>query len=71
MNRLNPKKLLHSKWTAIKPKEKQKHFMVTKVEFDEEGEVSLCIIEAVLTRTEYQINWRELMQQRNWNFGWK
>ncbi|MGS0676319.1 TIGR02450 family Trp-rich protein [Shewanella sp. 125m-1] len=71
MNRLNPKKLLHSKWTAIKPKEKQKHFMVTKVEFDEEGEVSLCIIEAVLTRTEYQINWCELMQQRNWNFGWK
>ena len=71
MNRLNPKKLLHSKWTAIKPKEKQKHFMVTKVEFDEEGEVSLCLIEAVLTRTEYQINWRELMQQRNWNFGWK
>ncbi|MGS0692606.1 TIGR02450 family Trp-rich protein [Shewanella sp. 30m-9] len=71
MNKINPKKLLHSKWTAIKPKEKQKHFMVTKVEFDEEGEVSLCIIEAVLTRTEYQINWRELMQQRNWNFGWK
>ena len=38
MNRINPKKLFRSKWTAVSPMKKEKHFMVTEVEFDE-GEV--------------------------------
>ena len=25
MNRINPAKLLHSKWTAVEPKNKEKH----------------------------------------------
>ncbi|NLZ79547.1 MAG: TIGR02450 family Trp-rich protein, partial [Gammaproteobacteria bacterium] len=29
MHRINPKKLLHSKWTAVSPVNKEKHFMVT------------------------------------------
>jgi hypothetical protein len=28
MNPLNPKKLLLTKWTAVKPVAKQKHFLV-------------------------------------------
>ncbi|MEZ8121272.1 TIGR02450 family Trp-rich protein [Vibrio splendidus] len=43
MNRINPKKLLRSKWTAVSPIKKEKHFMVTEVEF-EEGEVIRCLI---------------------------
>lgn len=31
MNPLNPKKLLLTKWTAVKPVAKQKHFLVSKV----------------------------------------
>ena len=31
MNPLNPKKLLLTKWTAIKPVAKQKHFLVSRV----------------------------------------
>ena len=31
MNPLNPKKLLLTKWTAVKPVAKQKHFLVIKV----------------------------------------
>ena len=31
MNPLNPKKLLLTKWTAVQPVAKQKHFMVSKV----------------------------------------
>jgi membrane-bound lytic murein transglycosylase B len=31
MNPLNPKKLLLTKWTAVKPLAKQKHFLVNKV----------------------------------------
>ena len=45
--------------------------MVTKVKFDEQGEVSLCLIEAVLTRAEFSIDWRELTQETDWLMGWK
>jgi hypothetical protein len=31
MNPLNPKKLLLSKWTAVKPLARQKHFLVSRV----------------------------------------
>ena len=31
MNPLNPKKLLLSKWTAVTPVAKQKHFFVSRV----------------------------------------
>ena len=70
MNKINPKKLLNSKWTAVQPINKQKHFLVTKVKFDENGEVSLCLIEAVLTRKESIIEWRELTQPQIWRQGW-
>ena len=30
-NALSPKKLLHTKWTAVAPRNKEKHFIVTKV----------------------------------------
>lgn len=30
-NQINPKKLRLSKWTAVNPQEKEKHFLVTKV----------------------------------------
>lgn len=71
MNRINPKKLLNSKWTAVEPKDKQKHFMVTKMKFDDDGEVSLCLIEAVLTRKETAIDWQELTDHKVWLQGWK
>ncbi|MCL1139972.1 TIGR02450 family Trp-rich protein [Shewanella pneumatophori] len=70
MNRINPKKLLNSKWTAVQPKNKQKHFLVIKVKFDEDGEVSLCLIEAVLTRKQSIIDWRELTEHKVWLQGW-
>ncbi len=28
MNKINPQKLLNSKWTAVKPVKKEKHFLV-------------------------------------------
>jgi tryptophan-rich hypothetical protein len=71
MNKINPKKLLQSKWTAVQPKQKQKHFIVTQMEFNDVGEVELCQIEAVLTHTQYDINWCELTDESCWIFGWK
>ncbi len=71
MNKINPKTLLRSKWTKVQITNKEKHFMITKVKFNEEQQVILCVIEAVMTKNEYQINWRELKHTDKWIVGWK
>ncbi|MGR5175859.1 TIGR02450 family Trp-rich protein [Vibrio mediterranei] len=71
MNRINPNKLRNSKWTAVKPMNREKHVMVSEVEFDEEGIVVLCKLQAVLTKNEYAIDWRELKRAEIWLHGWK
>lgn len=71
MNPVQPKKLLHSKWTAVSPVQKEKHFMVTKVEFDENGEVIVCEIEAVLSQCVREIQWQSLKDQTIWRQGWQ
>ena len=50
MNRINPAKLLLSKWTAARPLRKEKHFLVTELFRDEEGTVLEIELQAVLTR---------------------
>ena len=42
MNKINPAKLLNSKWTAVKPTNKEKHFLVTEIEFDENNVCYAC-----------------------------
>jgi tryptophan-rich hypothetical protein len=71
MNKISSKKLLNSKWTAVQPKNKEKHFMVTDVKYDEEGNVLLCILEAVMTKREDIIDWYDLSDESIWIQGWK
>ena len=71
MNRINPAKLHNSKWTAVKPSNREKHFLVSEVKFDEEGSVVLCKVEAILSNKEYLIDWVELKNQDKWLQGWK
>ena len=71
MNKINPKKLFKSKWTAVKPAEKEKHFIVTEIEFDEEDKVVLCCIEAVMSKRSIEINWEDLKDEIHWVQGWK
>ena len=71
MNKINPKKLLNSKWTAVTPVKKEKHFLVTEVEFDEQGDVVHCLIEAVMTNRSAPIIWQELKNNETWLQGWK
>lgn len=70
MNNINPRKLLHSKWTAMNPSNKEKHFLVTEVEFNEEGEVIHCLLEAVFTNRSEPIDWAELKDENSWLQGW-
>jgi tryptophan-rich hypothetical protein len=71
VNNINPAKLLNSKWTAVKPSNKEKHFVVTNIECDEEGVVMLCEIQAVLSKRVMPINWFDLKDDNVWRQGWK
>ncbi|UTW04342.1 TIGR02450 family Trp-rich protein [Amphritea atlantica] len=70
MNRLNPNKLNLSKWTAVKPQNREKHFLVTQLLKDEEGVVQQCVLEAVLTHRQQIIPWQTLTQSESWKQGW-
>lgn len=71
MNRVHPKKLLRSKWTATEPINKEKHFIISEMEFDEEGNVVRCVIEAVMTKRERELDWHDLKDTQQWRQGWK
>jgi tryptophan-rich hypothetical protein len=71
MNNINPKKLLNSKWTAVTPVNKEKHFLITELKLDEEGEVIHCLIEAVISHRVEPIEWEGLKDTDTWIQGWK
>jgi len=71
MNRINPKKLLNSKWTAALPVNRERHFIVSDVEYDEEGIVVSCELEAVLSKRCLPITWLDLKDSTCWIHGWK
>jgi tryptophan-rich hypothetical protein len=72
MNPLNPKKLLLTKWTAVKPLTKQKHFLVSRViqpDLPTDPVVSVEI-EAVFSKDTQAIAWRALQDDSVWRQGW-
>jgi len=71
MNKISPKTLIHSKWTKMEVINKEKHFAVIKVTFDDDQNVIECIIQAVMSNNEYEINWRDLKDSAMWKLGWK
>jgi tryptophan-rich hypothetical protein len=71
MNNINVKKLINSKWTAANPVNKEKHFLITELEFDENNNVTHCLIEAVISHCAQQIDWIELKESEHWLQGWK
>ena len=71
MNKINQKKLLNSKWTAVKPRNKEKHFIVTKIELDDNQLVIECFIEALLSKRCMSIDWHDLKDKNQWTQGWK
>ena len=72
MNPLNPKQLLLTKWTAVKPIAKQKHFLVSRViEPDLPTDPVVSVeIEAVFSKATQVISWRELQDDSVWRQGW-
>ncbi len=72
MNSLHPKKLLLTKWTAVNPVAKNKHFLVTKVIQPELPDTAIqwVEIEAVYSKATKTIDWHELRDATLWRQGW-
>lgn len=69
-NPINPEKLLLSKWTAVVVRDKQKHFIVTRLHRDEQERVYGCVLEAVINHQEYELEWQVLKDRELWLPGW-
>lgn len=72
MNALHPKKLMLTKWTAVKPIAKNKHFLVCKVIEPElpGAAVEWVELEAVYSKNQIRLAWRELRDASQWRQGW-
>ena len=72
MNPLNPKKLLLTKWTAVMPIAKQKHFLITRVIPPElpSDPIEWVEIEAAFSKATQIIAWRDLKNEQVWRQGW-
>ena len=71
MNRINPRKLLLSKWTAVCPMNREKHFLVTELFCDETDKVLEIELQAVLTRNSQRFAWQRLQDTQEWVMGWQ
>ncbi|AWW45951.1 TIGR02450 family Trp-rich protein [Polynucleobacter paneuropaeus] len=74
MNPLSPKKLYLSKWTAVQPQNKEKHFLVSKVIYSDPQQELIAEsveLEAVFSKKIRVIPWRELTDSDCWLQGWK
>lgn len=71
--RLNPAKLPLSKWTAVAPVRREKHFIVTRVLEPVPPAVlpEWVELEAVHSRRSRVLPWRELLDDQRWLQGWK
>lgn len=71
-NPVNRKKLPNSKWTAVTPLDREKHFLVLDWVRDDAGEpTDRVVLEAVLTNRLREIHWRDLEDSRSWRIGWR
>lgn len=68
--RINPKKLLNSKWTAVSPLYREKHFLVIELILDDCEAIQGCVLEAVINRRQQSIDWRALLDESTWRQGW-
>jgi tryptophan-rich hypothetical protein len=68
---INPEKLLLSKWTAVQPRNKENHFIVTRLIRNEQETVVECILEAVVNHREFALDWHRLKEVSSWLPGWR
>ncbi|TWC28498.1 tryptophan-rich hypothetical protein [Pseudomonas sp. SJZ079] len=70
-HRLNPRKLLLSKWTAVQPQNREKHFLVSQLFCDEDGALLHIELQAVHSQGSQRLDWRGLQDSEHWQIGWQ
>jgi len=71
-NPVNRAKLAGSKWTAVRPENRERHFIVPDWVRDADGRPTDEIeIEAIRTRVVRVQCWRELEDWERWAIGWQ
>lgn len=72
-NNLRPNKLLNSKWTAVTPANKEKHFLVIGLcaTATPDEPVTHVKLEAVHSGRVQILPWRALQDAAQWHQGWK
>jgi tryptophan-rich hypothetical protein len=71
MRKLNPDKLLLSKWTASAPENREKHFLVTELFCNADDSVQQLELQALLTKRCQRLDWQALQDEQRWIMGWK
>ena len=68
----HPKKLAMSKWTAVLPRQREKHFIVVAVEADAEDAqlIRQVTLEVVLSKRHFTLHWTALSDASQWQPGW-
>ena len=71
-HRLSPKKLLLSKWTAVTPRDREKHFLVVRVVPRVPPAVAIDVVEleAIHSKRSLLLPWRALTDKSRWRQGW-
>jgi tryptophan-rich hypothetical protein len=71
---LNPNKLLLSKWTAVDPLDREKHFIVTRLIAPQPPAptpgIELVQLEALYSGRNITLPWRALCDTDTWLQGW-
>jgi len=70
MNRLQRNKLRLTKWTAVAPEAREKHFLVTRV-VEHEDAPTQVVLEAVHSKNERLLVWTALKDDAVWQQGWR
>jgi tryptophan-rich hypothetical protein len=70
MNRFNPRKLHLSKWTAVQPVNREKHFLVVQLLCDESGTPLQVELQAVYSGRSQLLDWQALRDSQCWKQGW-
>ena len=72
-HRLSPKKLLLSKWTAVVPHAKEKHFVVIRViePVLPSTTIEKVELQAVHSGRTLTLPWRDLTDGARWHQGWR
>jgi tryptophan-rich hypothetical protein len=71
--RISPRKLLLSKWTAVEPRDRERHFMVIRLlePATPDAAFEQVELEAVLTKRCVILPWRSLTDPGHWLQGWR